>query len=136
MHRKAPKTRHALDQATNNRWLSGFVLGRAVYSINCHLHLLQGHSIIAMPPTSSSYIVGRVPKLPPKYALIVMPLLMSCFMSAIISMVNLVRTLGWSSEVLTLWPSTWLLSWAIAFPTVLGVIPVVKFLTSKFVRLG
>jgi len=56
--------------------------------------------------TPSPYIVGRIPKLPPKYALIVMPLLMSGMMSGIICMVNLVRALGWSRAALAAWPGT------------------------------
>lgn len=60
--------------------------------------------------TPSPYIVGRIPKLPPKYALIVMPLLMSGMMSGIICMVNLVRALGWSRAALAAWPGTWLLA--------------------------
>ncbi|MDH0370518.1 DUF2798 domain-containing protein [Comamonas aquatica] len=86
--------------------------------------------------TPSPYIVGRIPKLPPKYALIVMPLLMSGMMSGIICMVNLVRALGWSRAALAAWPGTWLLAWAVAFPTVLLVIPVVKRITGKLVRLS
>lgn len=82
--------------------------------------------------TPSPYIVGRIPKLPPKYALIVMPLLMS----GIICMVNLVRALGWSRAALAAWPGTWLLAWAVAFPTVLLVIPVVKRITGRLVRLS
>ena len=85
--------------------------------------------------SSSPYIVGRIPKLPPKYALIVMPFFMSGLMSGIICMVNLVRAMGWTMQVLRAWPSTWLLAWAVAFPTVLLVIPLVKRITTKLVRL-
>lgn len=89
-----------------------------------------------MSKPSSAYIVGRIPKLPPKFALIVMPLLMSGMMSGIISMVNLVRSLGLSQQALHAWPGTWLLAWAVAFPTVMLVMPVVKRITQKLVRLS
>lgn len=85
--------------------------------------------------SSSPYIFGRIPKLPPKYALIVMPFFMSGLMSGIICMVNLVRAMGWTTQVLRAWPGTWLLAWAVAFPTVLLVIPLVKCITTKLVRL-
>lgn len=88
-----------------------------------------------MSHPTSPFIVGRIPKLPAKYALIVMPFFMSGMMSGIICMVNLLRTFGWSMEVLHAWPSTWLLAWLVAFPTVLLVIPLVKKLTTRLVRL-
>ena len=84
---------------------------------------------------SSAYIFGRVPKLPPRYALVVMPLLMSGLMSGIICMVNLVRAMGWSVQALQAWPGTWMVAWAVAFPTVLVVIPIVKKLTAYVVRM-
>lgn len=86
-------------------------------------------------PGAAPYIVGRIPKLPPQYAMVVMPLLMSGLMSGIICMVNLVRAMGWSMQALHAWPATWLVAWAVAFPTVLVVIPVVKKLTGKLVRM-
>jgi hypothetical protein len=89
-----------------------------------------------MNASSSPYIVGRIPKLPPKFALVVMPLLMSGLMSGIICMVNLLRAMGWSVQVLHAWPSTWLLAWCVAFPTVMLVMPLVKKITTKLVRLN
>lgn len=88
-----------------------------------------------MSQPASPFIFGRVPKLPPKYALVVMPLLMSGLMSGIICMVNLLRAMGWSWQVLQVWPGTWLLAWAVAFPSVMVVMPLVKRLTLKLVRL-
>lgn len=73
-------------------------------------------------------------KLPPKWGLIVMPLLMSGMMSGIICMVNLLRVFGWRMDVLQEWPSTWLMAWAVAFPSVLLVMPVAKRITAKLVR--
>ncbi|MGE4329930.1 DUF2798 domain-containing protein [Diaphorobacter sp.] len=89
-----------------------------------------------MSASASPYIIGRIPKLPPKYALIVMPLLMSGMMSGIICLVNLVRALGLSRAALEAWPSTWLLAWAVAFPTVMLVMPLVKRITLRLVRLS
>lgn len=88
-----------------------------------------------MPTPSSPYILGRIPKLPPKYALVVMPFFMSGMMSGIICMVNLLRAMGWSVQALHAWPTTWLLAWAVAFPTVMLVMPLVKNLTTGLVRL-
>lgn len=88
------------------------------------------------PKPASTYIVGRIPKLPPKYALIVAPLLMSGMMSGIICMVNLWRATGWSMQTLKAWPGAWIIAWAVAFPTVMLVMPLVKKITGKLVRLG
>lgn len=87
-----------------------------------------------MTTPASPYIVGRIPKLPPKYALIVVPWLMSGMMSAIICLVNVLRTMGWGMQALHAWPGTWLLAWAVAFPAVLLVMPLAKKLTTKLVR--
>ena len=88
-----------------------------------------------MSSPQSPYIVCRIPKLPPKFAVVVMPLLMSGLMSGIICMVNLLRAMGWSVNVWRAWPGSWLLAWAVAFPTVMVVMPLVKKLTVKLVRL-
>lgn len=86
-------------------------------------------------PVPSPYIVGRIPKLPPKYALVVMPLCMSGLMSGVISFVNTARALGWVQDLLAIWLGNWMLSWAVAFPTVMLVMPLVKRITQRLVRL-
>ena len=92
-------------------------------------------AIVPPPPTWQESLATAMHIL--LYAfLIVMPLLMSGMMSGIICMVNLVRALGWSRAALAAWPGTWLLAWAVAFPTVLLVIPVVKRITGRLVRLS
>lgn len=88
-----------------------------------------------MPTNNRSmYIVGRVPKLPPKYALVLAPLMMSGLMSGIVCAVNLLRAMGWSWEAVAAWPLTWLMAWAVAFPAVLLVMPMVKRITGALVR--
>lgn len=82
----------------------------------------------------SVYIVGRVPKLPPKYALLLVPLLMSGLMSGIVCAVNLLRAMGWTWEAVAAWPTTWLMAWAVAFPAVMLVMPLVKRITGWLVR--
>lgn len=85
--------------------------------------------------TPSLYIIGRIPKLPPKYAMLVMPLCMSGLMSGVISFVNTLRALGWVPGLPSIWLGNWMLSWLIAFPTVLLVMPLVKRITQRLVRL-
>lgn len=85
---------------------------------------------------SSAYIVGRIPKLPPQYALIVMPLMLSVFMSGMVSFVATLKNVGWQPGLTGAWLGAWVLSWCVAFPVLLLVMPVVKRITARLVRLN
>lgn len=78
-------------------------------------------------------IFGHIPKLPPRAALWVMPLFLSCLMSGIVSLVNMFKNIGWVENFIHMWVSAWMLSWAVAFPVVLLVLPVVRRLTALLV---
>ncbi|MCC5451363.1 DUF2798 domain-containing protein [Rheinheimera sp. UJ51] len=75
-----------------------------------------------------------MPRLPAKTAGLVMPLLLSIMMTCIVSLVSTLSSLGWSAFTFTGWLSAWGLSWVIAFPTLLLVLPMVKKLTSYLVH--
>jgi hypothetical protein len=81
------------------------------------------------PPPSPSFR-----KLPARYAAIVLPLLLSCIMTFLISGISTLRGVGFAPGVLQLWLGSWGLSWLIAFPTLLVVMPVVRRLTSAVVE--
>ena len=83
----------------------------------------------------SAMMIGRIPKLPAKYAG-VMPLLLSGLMSGTISMLNLWKNLGMIDGFLSKWFSIWLFSWAIAYPTVLIFLPIVRRLTGLIVDIS
>ena len=68
-------------------------------------------------------------KIPARYAGLVMPFLLSVFMTCVVSAISILRSTGFSSQFLHLWPGAWLLSWAVAFPVLLLVLPVVRRLT-------
>lgn len=72
-------------------------------------------------------------KLPAKYEARVMPLLLSIFMTFIVSLVSSLLAVGFSKELVTLWPQAWVTSWVVAFPTLLLVMPMVKRLTKIIV---
>ncbi|WHR59405.1 DUF2798 domain-containing protein [Acinetobacter haemolyticus] len=74
-------------------------------------------------------------KLPAKYAVWIVPFLLSALMSGIISFINLSMNLGFIPEFVSKWFATWMLSWAIAYPTVLVCLPLVRRLTALFVDL-
>lgn len=78
-------------------------------------------------------IIGNIPKLPAKWATVVMPFILSCLMSGIISFINMLRNLGWIDGFISLWFHNWMISWAFAFPIVLILLPFVRKLTSKLV---
>ncbi|MEG0827657.1 MAG: DUF2798 domain-containing protein [Acinetobacter sp.] len=80
-----------------------------------------------------SMIIGSIPKLSAKWATIVMPFILSCLMSGIISLINMLRNLGWIDGFITLWFHNWMISWVFAFPIVLILLPMVRKLTSKLV---
>lgn len=78
-------------------------------------------------------IFGDIPKLPVKWATVVIPFFLSCLMSGIISFINMLRNLGWHDGFMAFWFENWLVSWAIAFPVVLVLLPWVRRLASVFV---
>ncbi|WP_423185551.1 DUF2798 domain-containing protein [Alishewanella sp. d11] len=75
-----------------------------------------------------------MPKFPAKSAGLIMPLLLSIFMTCIVSLVSTLKSLGLDAFSLNGWLSAWGLSWLIAFPTLLLVLPLVKKLTAYLVN--
>lgn len=74
-------------------------------------------------------------KLPARYAAVVMPLFLSLMMSGIISFITTLRSIGWQAITLQGWLGAWALSWVVAFPTVLLLLPVVRRLTAMVVQM-
>lgn len=81
-------------------------------------------------------IFGNIPKLSAKWALIIIPFILSCLMSGIISFINMLRTLGWIEGFISLWLHNWMISWAFAFPIVLLLLPFVRKLTGLLVDMS
>lgn len=75
------------------------------------------------------------PKLPAKYATVVMPFFLSILMSCIVSGISTFNGVGASAQFIELWLGAWLISWIVAFPTLLMVLPLVRKLTAAFVEL-
>lgn len=86
--------------------------------------------------TERPMIIGNIPKLPAKWANIIVPFILSCLMSGIISFINMLRNLGWIDGFITLWLHNWMISWAFAFPIVLVLLPLVRKVTAKLVDLS
>ncbi|CAN7168904.1 DUF2798 domain-containing protein [Acidovorax sp. LjRoot194] len=62
-----------------------------------------------------------------------MPLLLSLLMTFIVSLISTLRVAGFTLDVLRLWMSSWALSWLVAFPTLLLVLPLVRRATAAIV---
>lgn len=75
------------------------------------------------------------PKLPARCAAVVMPLFLSVLMTFVVSGISTWRILGLGAGFLHAWPFNWAMSWAIAFPTLLLVLPLVRRLTAALVDL-
>lgn len=75
-------------------------------------------------------------KLPARYASLVMPLILTAMMTVIISGISTVNALGFTAQVLRDWPRAWMISWAVAYPIILVVLPVVRRLTAMVVEQG
>lgn len=75
-------------------------------------------------------------RLPAAWAPFVMPLILSIFMSFIVSGIATLRAVGFADHLLELWMSAWGVSWIVAFPTLLIVLPIVRKLAGLLVRPG
>ena len=73
-------------------------------------------------------------KLPARYAGIVMPLLLSILMTFIVSLISTLHSIGFGKGLLQVWMGAWGLSWIIAFPTLLLVLPLVRSATRALVE--
>ena len=65
-------------------------------------------------------------KLPARYATIVSPLVLSLLMTFIVSFISTLKSLGPQPNLPSVWLTAWGLSWLVAFPTLLLVLPVVR----------
>lgn len=73
------------------------------------------------------------PFIPQRLEHIAFGLLLSCFMSLLISGVATVLASGPGAGFVMAWAQAWLSSWAIAFPTVLVVAPMVRRVLHRLV---
>lgn len=65
-------------------------------------------------------------KLPARYANLVLPLVLSVFMSFVVSGVATIKNVGLAPDFIASWMGAWGLSWVIAYPTLLVVLPLVR----------
>lgn len=73
-------------------------------------------------------------KLPPRFNATVMPLVLTMFMTFIVSAIATWRAIGLSGDAVGTWLASWLVSWAIAFPVMLLVMPLTRKVVALFVE--
>ncbi len=70
-------------------------------------------------------------KLPAKYIAVITPLVLSVLMTLVVSFIATVKNLGLHADLPYNWVTAWALSWVVAFPTLLMVLPVVRRIVSS-----
>jgi Protein of unknown function (DUF2798) len=73
-------------------------------------------------------------KLPARYGAILMPLVLSIFMSCVVSLISTWRASGFAGFEAVGWLQAWGLSWAVAFPTLFLVLPLVRKIVAALVE--
>ena len=73
-------------------------------------------------------------KLPARYAAIVMPLTLSVLMTFVVSAIATLKSLGPTQAFIATWPAAWAISWLVAFPTLLAVLPLVRRIVALVVE--
>lgn len=86
-----------------------------------------------MPKNESFRSSLGFPKIPARYAGLVMPLLLSIAMTCVVSMISTMRSVGLGPDYPRIWLNAWALSWVVAFPTLLLILPVVRRMTAALV---
>lgn len=76
---------------------------------------------------SKPYFRARIPA---RYTGVVMPFILSMLMTCIVSLICTLKTNGLAEDLPHIWLSAWGLSWLVAFPTLLLILPFVRKLTA------
>ena len=73
-------------------------------------------------------------RLPSRYAPVVMRVILSVLMTFVVSAISTLKSLGPTPAFLVTWPIAWALSWLVAFPTLLVVLPLVRRIVALVVE--
>jgi hypothetical protein len=85
------------------------------------------------PPKNPHKSFLGMRKLPARYAGVVTPFLLTLFMTLIVSFISTLRGVGLAPDFVRIWLSSWGLSWVVAFPTLLAVLPLVRRMSAAIV---
>lgn len=84
--------------------------------------------------SDSTTETARRRKLPARYFNLVLPLILSALMTCVVSLVSTWRSVGVIDGFGRLWLSAWGLSWLVAFPLLLVVLPLARAATRLWVE--
>ncbi len=73
-------------------------------------------------------------KIPNRYASVVLPFFLSIIMTFVVSFISTLRSIGFADFSFHTWISAWGISWLIAFPVLLVVLPIVRKITTFIVQ--
>jgi hypothetical protein len=73
-------------------------------------------------------------KLPARYHGLVLPLILSGFMTCVVSLISTWRSVGFIAGFTKLWLGAWALSWVVAFPLLLVALPLARTVTAWWVE--
>ncbi len=73
-------------------------------------------------------------RLPARYGAVLMPFLLSILMSGVVSFIATLKAVGMEDGLVALWLGAWQMSWLIAFPTLLLVLPLVRRIVAILVE--
>lgn len=76
----------------------------------------------------------KIKRLPPRYGSILMPLILSVLMSSVVSFVATLKSIGFVDGIWNIWLQAWAASWIIAFPTLLLMLPIVRWIVGLLVQ--
>jgi len=65
-------------------------------------------------------------KIPARYTWLVMPAILALLMTFVVSGISTVRAIGLAPDFTAKWMSAWAISYLVAYPTLLVVMPVVR----------
>ncbi len=86
------------------------------------------------PPTPADTRRIFPRKLPARYAGILMPLVLSVLMTAIVSGLSTLMAVGATPAFPARWLGAWGVSWTVAFPTLIVVLPMVRRIVGVLVE--
>jgi hypothetical protein len=75
-----------------------------------------------------------VTKLPARYNFAALPLVLSVFMSCLVSLISTLRAFGIAEFHASTWLQAWGLSWLVAFPALFVVLPIARKIVGVFVE--
>ncbi|MBX3521454.1 MAG: DUF2798 domain-containing protein [Xanthobacteraceae bacterium] len=73
-------------------------------------------------------------KLPPRFAHILVPLLLTFIVTAMVSAISTILAVGVNFHAVQIWPRAWMASWMAAFPVALFILPFARWAVGFVVR--